>query len=186
MVQYQYLFNQNLFTYNFTYKKYIFLIRLCYKSSIIDVYSEPVRSSVALGSASLLPYPRGALLLVAQRTLQPCFVATVPSCIALVIKLVQCSLASSFARYCKTAVFAQEGVRDLWLECCQHIHGFLVHSAVVTKNEWNLPIIAIHASVFDNLALEHVACICFDSERESRYQMIAFLNCRKHIWQYKL
>ncbi|CAL6012929.1 Hypothetical_protein [Hexamita inflata] len=60
-------------------------------------------------------------------------------------------------RYCKTAVFAQEGVRDLWQECCQHIHGFLVHSAVVAKNEWNHPIIAIRASIFDNLTLERVA-----------------------------
>ncbi|CAL6064954.1 Hypothetical_protein [Hexamita inflata] len=90
----------------------------------------------------------------------------VPSCRALVIKLVQCSLASSLAHYCKTAVFAQEGVRDLWQECCQHIHGFLVHSAVVAKNEWNHSIIAIRASVFENLALERVAYICFDSERD--------------------
>ncbi|CAL6033006.1 Hypothetical_protein [Hexamita inflata] len=70
------------------------------------------------------------------------------------------------ARYCKTAVFAQEGVRDLWQECCQHVHGFLVHSAVVSKNEWNHPIIAIRASVFENLALKRVAYICFDSERD--------------------
>ncbi|CAL5985375.1 Hypothetical_protein [Hexamita inflata] len=86
----------------------------------------------------------------------------VPSCRALVIKL------GFFvsARYCKTAVFAQEGVRDFWQECCQHIHGFLVHSAVVTKNEWNHPIIAIRASVFKNRALECVAYICFDSERD--------------------
>ncbi|CAL6101753.1 Hypothetical_protein [Hexamita inflata] len=70
------------------------------------------------------------------------------------------------ARHCKAAVFAQEGVRDLWQECCQHVHGFLVHSAVVTKNEWNHPIIAIRASVFENLALERVAYICFDSERD--------------------
>ncbi|CAL6002258.1 Hypothetical_protein [Hexamita inflata] len=34
------------------------------------------------------------------------------------------------------------------------------------KNEWNHPIIAIRASVFENLALERVAYICFDSERD--------------------
>ncbi|CAL5978296.1 Hypothetical_protein [Hexamita inflata] len=40
------------------------------------------------------------------------------------------------------------------------------YTAVVPKNEWNHPIIAIRASEFENLALERVAYICFDSERD--------------------
>ncbi|CAL6013432.1 Hypothetical_protein [Hexamita inflata] len=68
------------------------------------------------------------------------------------------------ARYCKAAVLAYERVCNLWQILGKQIHGFLVHSAVVTKNEWNHPIIAIRASVFENLALKRDAYICFNSE----------------------
>ncbi|CAL6048725.1 Hypothetical_protein [Hexamita inflata] len=87
------------------------------------------------------------------------------------------------ARYCKATVFAQEGVRDLWQECCQHVHGFLVHSAVVTKNEWNHPIIAIRASVFENLAFERVAYICFDSERDIKDRHAFCTICTRNTLQ---
>ncbi|CAL5978520.1 Hypothetical_protein [Hexamita inflata] len=152
----------------------IFLTRSCSMSSIVDGYSEPVRSSVALGFA----------FLPCSHTLEAWRRSRCPSSGSLTVFLTLLRRDSAFmqsisdqagvmqlglfvsARHCKAAVFAQEGVRDLWQECCQHVHGFLVHSAVVTKNEWNHPIIAIRASVFENLTLERVAYICFDSERD--------------------
>ncbi|CAL6096342.1 Hypothetical_protein [Hexamita inflata] len=124
-------------------------------SSIVDGYSEPVRSSVALGFA----------FLPCSHTLEAWRRSRCPSSGSLTVSLTLLCRDGAFmqsisdqagvmqlgffvsARYCKAAVFAQEGVRDLWQECCQHVHGFLVHSAVVTKNEWNHPIIAIRAGV---------------------------------------
>ncbi|CAL6025587.1 Hypothetical_protein [Hexamita inflata] len=140
----------------------------CCKSSIISGCSEPAGSSVALGFA----------FLPCSHTLEAWRRSRCPSFGSLTVSLTSLRRDGAFmqsisdqtgvmqlgffvsARHCKAAVFAQEGVRDFWQDCCQHVHGFLVHSAVITKNEWNHPIIATRASVFENLALERVAYIC--------------------------
>ncbi|CAL6005814.1 Hypothetical_protein [Hexamita inflata] len=98
-------------------------------SSIVDGYSEPVRSSVALGftflpcSHTLEAWRRSRCPSSGSLTISLTLLRRDgASCRALVIKPVECSLASSLARYFKATVFAQESIKTQDINTIYHLY----------------------------------------------------------------
>ncbi|CAL6027292.1 Hypothetical_protein [Hexamita inflata] len=67
------------------------------------------------------------------------------------------------ARYCKATVFAQEGVRDLWQECCCMFMDF---SYTVPLQRRTSGITRLSPYVYPYLRILPLNAICFDSERD--------------------